>query len=104
MSKSLRERIEAMLAETPDDPLLRYDLAMQYVSAGDDAGAAERFAELLHIARDYVPGYMHYGLTLQRLNRLAEARAIWEQGVALARRQGDGHAAGEMEGMLAGLD
>jgi Tfp pilus assembly protein PilF len=104
MSKSLRERIEAMLAETPDDPLLRYDLAMQYVSAGDDAGAAERFAELLRVAPDYVPGYMHYGLTLQRLNRPTEARAIWEQGVALARRQSDGHAAGEMEGMLAGLD
>jgi Tfp pilus assembly protein PilF len=104
MTKTLRERIEAMLAENPDDPLLRYDLALQYVSAGDDAGAAERFVELLRIAPDYVPGYMHYGLTLQRLDRLAEARGVWEQGVAAARKQGDGHAAGEMEGMLAGLE
>jgi Tfp pilus assembly protein PilF len=104
MGKSLRERIEAMLAESPDDPLLRYDLAMQYVSGGDNAGAVERFADLLRLAPDYVPGYMQYGLTLQRLDRLAEARSIWETGIAAARKQGDAHAADEMEGMIAGLD
>jgi tetratricopeptide (TPR) repeat protein len=104
MGKSLRERIEAMLAESPDDPLLRYDLAMQYVSGGDNAGAVERFADLLRLAPDYVPGYMQYGLTLQRLDRLAEAKSIWETGIAAARKQGDAHAADEMAGMVAGLD
>ena len=36
-----------MLAETPGDPELRYMLAMEYVSAGDDAAAAGCFEELL---------------------------------------------------------
>jgi Flp pilus assembly protein TadD len=104
MSKSLRERIEAMLVEHPSDPLLHYDLAMQYVSSGDDAGAEARFLELLRIAADYVPAYMHYGLLLQRLDRLDDARRIWDQGIAHAQAQGNAHAASEMLGMRAGLD
>ena len=35
--KSRLEQIQAMLADDPNDPFLRYGLAMEHVSSGDDA-------------------------------------------------------------------
>jgi tetratricopeptide (TPR) repeat protein len=102
--KSRRQQIEEMLAEDPHDPFLRYGLAMEYVSAGQDVEAVRCFEELLRINPDYVPGYMQAGRALVRLNRLEEARAIFQGGIATARKQGDLHAAEEMTGFLEGLD
>jgi tetratricopeptide (TPR) repeat protein len=102
--KSRRERIEEMLAEDPQDAFLRYSLAMELASAGQLAEAARGFEELLRLQPDYVPGYMQAGKVLQQLDRLDEARAVWQQGVMVARRQQDRHAADEMQAFLDGLD
>lgn len=103
-SKSRKEQLEAMLADDPNDPFLRYGVAMEYVSAGDHAEAARRFHELLEVAPDYVPGYLQAGQALLRLDRRDEARDVWQRGVAAARAKGDTHAADEMQGFLANLD
>jgi cytochrome c-type biogenesis protein CcmH/NrfG len=102
--KSRKEQIEAMLADDPNDPFLRYGLAMEYVSQGDQAQAVRCFRELLAVAPDYVPAYLQAGQALLRLNQPAEAREVWSCGVAVARSKGDQHAADEMQGFLAGLD
>jgi Flp pilus assembly protein TadD len=96
--------IEAMLTETPNDPELRYMLAMEHVSAGDDQGAARCFQELIMAAPDYPPAYHQGGRALQRLNRIAEARSILQQGIPIAQRLGDFHAAGEMTELLASME
>jgi tetratricopeptide (TPR) repeat protein len=102
--KSRKQQIEEMLAEDPNDPFLRYGLAMEYVSAGQDEEAVRCFEELLRTSPDYVPGYMQAGRGLVRLNRLEEARTVFQAGIAAARKQGDQHAAEEMTGFLEGLD
>ena len=76
-----REMIEAMLAEEPNDPELRYMLAMEHVSAGDDAGAVALLSELIAAVPNYPPAYHQAGRALQRLNRIAEARHILTQGI-----------------------
>ena len=101
---SRRQQLEAMLAEDPNDPLLRYMLAMEYVSGGNDAGAVDCFGELFQRAADYVPAYMQCGQALARLNRTGEARDVWQRGIKHAQQQGNEHAAGEMQGMLEGLE
>jgi Flp pilus assembly protein TadD len=103
-SNNRRAMIEAMLAETPNDPELRYMLAMEYVSAGDDAGAVRCFQELIEAAPTYSPAYHQTGRALQRLNRLAEARSLLQQGIPIAQKQGDHHAAGEMMELLQSLE
>jgi Flp pilus assembly protein TadD len=102
--KSRKEQIEEMLAEDPNDPFLRYGLAMEHVSAGQDEEAARCFQELLRVAPDYVPAYMQAGRTLARLQRDEEARTLFQTGIAMAQQKGDLHAAGEMEGFLEGLN
>ncbi len=94
--KSRREQIESMLADEPNDPELRYMLAMEHISAGDDAQAVLCLQGLIEVAPNYPPAYHQGGRALQRLNRIAEARALLSQGIPIAQKQGNPHAAGEM--------
>ena len=97
---SRKERLETLLADAPDDPELRYMLAMEYVSAGDDAAAVRCFEELLRQSPDYPPGYHQAARALQRLDRVAEARTLLERGIPVALGRGDSHTAGEMQQLL----
>jgi Tfp pilus assembly protein PilF len=100
MSKSRREQLEAMLAETPHDAELRYFLAMEHISAGDQDAALRCFQELMTAAPDYVPTYVQAGQLYNRLGQEAEAKTTYRTGIDVARKKGDFHAAGEMEGFL----
>jgi Flp pilus assembly protein TadD len=104
MAKSRREQIESMLGNEPTDPELHYMLAMEHISAGDDAEAVGRFQKLIEVAPNYPPAYHMAGRALQRLNRIDEARALLSQGIPIAQKQGDSHAAGEMMELMASLD
>src|SRR4051794_10292870 len=96
--KSRKAQLEELVEAEPDDPELGYFLAMEYVGAGGHEGAARRFAELLRIQPDYVPAYLQAGQALGRLGRDDDARTMYQAGIAAARRTGNTHAAGEMEG------
>lgn len=102
--KSRREQIEAMLAEEPNDPELRYMQALEFVSAGDDANAAECLLALIQIAPNYPPAYHQAGRTLLRLDRMADAKAALSQGIPIAQKLGDMHAAGEMSELLQSME
>jgi Tfp pilus assembly protein PilF len=98
--KSRKQQLEEMLAEDASDPFLRYGLAMEYVSEGDDEGALARFRAMFADCPDYVPAYLQAGQGLVRLGRPAEAAQVFRQGIDIARRQGDLHAAEEMQGFV----
>jgi Flp pilus assembly protein TadD len=100
MAQTRREKLEAMLAESPGDAELQYFLAMEDIAAGASELAAERLVKIIRESPDYVPAYVQCGQALARLGRENEARTIFEQGIAAARRTGNEHAAGEMEGFL----
>lgn len=104
MARTARmEQIEAMLADDPDDAFLRYGLAMEHASAGDDAACVEVLRDLIARTAEttpYVPAYLQAGQALVRLDRITEACDVLRQGVDVARRVGDTHAQGEMQGLL----
>jgi thioredoxin-like negative regulator of GroEL len=96
------EQIEAMLADDPDDAFLRYGLAMEHASVGDDATCVAVLRELISrsAANPYVPAFLQAGQALVRLDRISEACAVLRDGVEAARKAGDTHAQGEMQGLL----
>lgn len=98
-----KEQIEALLAQSPDDAFLRYGLAMEHAAAGDDEAAVACFRELMRRNADYVPGYLQAGRALIRLGQDDEAKQVLRDGIAVAQRVGDAHAAGEMAGFLESL-
>lgn len=100
---SRREKIEAMLADDPQDTFLRYSLAMELDKEGDHAASLSRFDELIGDTPPYVPAFFMAAQQLARLDRVNEARSYLRDGIEEARTQGDSHAAGEMSEFLASL-
>jgi tetratricopeptide (TPR) repeat protein len=98
--KTRKQQLEEMLADDPNDAFLRYGLAMEYAGEGSDAKALDYLQKMGADKIDYVPAYLQAGQILMRLDRLDEARATFKEGIVLAKRLGDAHAAGEMEGFL----
>jgi hypothetical protein len=99
-------QIEAMLAEDPEDAFLRYGLAMEHASAGDDATSVEVLRDLINrtSANPYIPAYLMAGQALVRLDRVPDACAILRQGIAAAAKAGNTHAQGEMQGLLDSIE
>jgi Flp pilus assembly protein TadD len=99
-------QIEAMLADDPDDAFLRYGLAMEHASAGDDDACVAVLRDLLTrtAADPYVPAFLQCGQALARLDRTPEACEVLKRGIDAARRSGDTHALGEMQGLLSSLE
>lgn len=100
---SRRQKIEAMLADDPQDVFLRYSLAMELDKEGDHAASLAKFNELTHGDPPYVPAFFMAAQQLTRLDRVEDARKFLRDGIEAARQQGDAHAAGEMSEYLASL-
>jgi hypothetical protein len=103
------DQIEALLAEDPDDAFLRYGLAMEHASAGDDAGCVAVLRDLIArtAAGPYIPAYLQAGQALVRLDRISEACAVLRDGIAAAGKVGTSdalHAQSEMQGLLASIE
>lgn len=95
--------LEQMVARQPADPFPYYGLALEYRSAGRLDEALRVFHTLRGNHPTYVPQYLMAGQLCQQLGRAAEARDWFEAGMECARRIGDRHALGELEGALASL-
>jgi len=103
------EQIEALLADDPDDAFLRYGLAMEHASAGDDAGCVAVLRDLIArtVVNPYIPAYLQAGQALVRLDKITEACAVLREGIAAAGKVGTPdalHAQSEMQGLLASIE
>ncbi len=94
--------LEEFVAANPSDAFARYGLAMECAKTDDDAAAETHFRQLLAAHPDYLYGYFHYGQLLLKLSRGADAQELFRAGIAAAKKAGDAHALGELEGALEG--
>jgi hypothetical protein len=101
---SRKEQLQAMLCDEPNDPELRYMLAMEFASLGDNAEAVRHFSDLITLAPGYPPAYHMGARALVRLDRIVEAKAMLERGIVAAESAGNFHAAGEMTELLHSLE
>ena len=99
-----RQKLEAMLAATPDDQMLQYMLAMELDKESEHDASLELFRGLMSDTPPYVPAFLMAGQLLARLSRIEAARATYLTGIREAQRQGNDHAAGEMTGFLQSLE
>ena len=95
--------LNEILSQNPGDAFARYGLAMEYSNTGEIERAMEEFGKLLEVNPDYTAGYFMAAQTLAKAQRVEEAKKMLGDGIASARRTGNGHAQAEMEAMLAEL-
>ena len=92
--------LKEILEQSPNDAFARYGLALEYSNAGDTNRALEEFGQLLAANPDYTAGFFMCAQTLAKADRIEEAKKMLTDGIASARRTGNGHALSEMQGML----
>jgi tetratricopeptide (TPR) repeat protein len=103
------KRLEFLLKQTAtggaesENPFAWYGLAMEYRALSRHEEALAVFEKLRARTPDYVPMYLMCGQMLEKMGRLDDAKAWLAFGLEAARKKGDAHAAGELEGALAAL-
>jgi Tfp pilus assembly protein PilF len=97
---SRRERIEQMLAKDPNDVFLLYGLAMEYVREGNVEESLQRLQVVVERDPNYHSAYFQAAQLLAQDGRADDARGWTIQGIEAAKRTGNAHAVGEMEGFL----
>jgi len=100
---SRREKIEAMLADDPQDTFLRYSLAMELRGEGRHQESLAKLEELYRETPSYVPAFFMAGQQLVQLKQIDQAREVLREGIEEARRQNDQHAAAEMSELLSAI-
>ncbi|QDU37888.1 hypothetical protein Mal4_22070 [Maioricimonas rarisocia] len=100
---SRREKLEEMLKSSPEDAFLNYGLAMEEAREGNLEAALAQLQRVIELDADYVAAYFQQGQLLAQENRVDESRQRLTEGIAVAERVGDAHAAGEMREFLAAL-
>lgn len=100
---SRREKIEAMLAEDPQDTFLRYSLALELEKEGRHEESLEKLRDLADGDPPYVPAFFMAAQQLTKMNQIDQASAILRDGIEHARSQGEDHAVAEMTEFLASL-
>ena len=103
MSKGL-DMLETVIAKGSQDPFVHYARAMELRSLERLEDALAAYQEVMRAFPDYVPTYLMAGQVAEQLGRMEEGRAALEAGIAAAQRTGDGHALGELRGLLATFD
>jgi tetratricopeptide (TPR) repeat protein len=94
------ETLKSLVAQDPGNAFLRYGLAMEYVNSGRPEQAVSEFEALLAANPDYAAGYYHAGRTLEKLERLDDARQMYERGIEVTARSGDAHTRSELQAAL----
>ncbi|MGY8768889.1 MAG: hypothetical protein ACKVH8_10750 [Pirellulales bacterium] len=99
-----KEQLQAMLADDPEDTFLKYGLAMELRKepAEHEQGIA-LFTELMEATPPHVPAFFMCAQMLAESGDINQARTHLRNGIAVARSQGNTHAAGEMSELLTTL-
>jgi tetratricopeptide (TPR) repeat protein len=99
MSKILENLLKSFETKK-NDPFLQYGIAIEYRNEGNLEKALEFFRGVHEHFPAYVPNYYHFGQALASLGELEEAARIYEEGIRVAGKSGDGHAVSELRGAL----
>jgi predicted TPR repeat methyltransferase len=97
------QKLQAMLAQTPDDPFLLYALAME-MKKTDTAEALQLLERTIAIDPKQCYAYFQLGQTHESAGDTDSAKAAYTRGIAAADKFGDSHAKEEIAAALAMLD
>jgi len=90
------EELQRFLADSPNDPFLKYALTMEYRKMGDTAKVMAGFQDLRNRHPDYVGMYYHFAKFLEENGQKDEALSIYKKGMEVADRLKNRHAHGEL--------
>ena len=91
------EQLQKFLDQDPNDSFTRYLVALEYASAKNYNEASSRLESLKIDDPNYVPTYYQLADFYRNLNDQKKAVQTYNEGITIARKAGDMHAASELE-------
>ena len=91
------------LEESPDDAFLLFAIAQEYLQTGSSQEALVYFNKLRDTHPEYIGLYYHLGKLELLLGQSENAVRTFEDGMTVAKAQGDLHAYGELNAALQSL-
>ncbi|MEM1320405.1 MAG: tetratricopeptide repeat protein [Bacteroidota bacterium] len=101
------ERLEKLLGFLKADPkssFVRFAVAKEYESLGDEQQALDYYLNLTKDIPEYTGTYYHLGKLQERLGQYDQAIATYKQGMVICKEQGDKHAYSELAGAKLEID
>ncbi len=96
------QALERMLRSRPDDPRLRFGLALEYLGRGRTEDGVRELRAYLASTEDEGNAWGRLGAALRELGRDQEAQDAYRRGVEAARLHGHPTLAEELEAELRG--
>lgn len=90
-----------MLKDMPEDAMVWYGLASEYLKVERWADAAEALRNVVRFNPNYTAAYQMLGSALMKQGAADEARRAWGEGIEVATRTGAWKARQHMEGLMA---
>jgi len=100
----MQSRIEVfqeMARQQPEDAMIWYGLASEFVKLERWQEAADALRRVIKLNPDYTAAFQMLGTALTNLHQTEEARRVWTEGIEAANRTGAWKARQHMEGLLA---
>jgi len=91
-------QLVGFLKETPNDPFLRYAIALEHLKVHEDTEALDIFRKLLISNPMYVGTYYHIGKLQEKMELFDEALDSYEKGMTVAKKLSDRHSFNELQG------
>ena len=80
-------QLEELLREDPNDPFLKYGIALEYAKLGNLAEAILRIENLISEKPDYLGAYYQLGQYYEAVKNFDSAKKIYEKGILLAKEK-----------------
>ena len=93
-----------MEREKPIDPFLKFALAMEYHSQGNEAETRSFFNRLVNEFPDYVPTYYQFGKLEEESGNNEAARMLFLTGIEKAKAENDAKTMRELQQAIEMLD
>ena len=97
MSIDRLEQLQSFYEEDPNDSFTRFALAQEHLKRDHVDKALSFFEGLVDTDPDYVGTYYHLGKLYERLGRGDEAISTYEDGIEVAREQGEQKTLSELQ-------
>jgi len=98
------EQLEVLAQLNPKDTFIQYAIALEYASLGRFQDAAGTLEALIAIDPTYTAAYHQAGRVYEQLERIDEAKRMYQQGIVVAAQGGNWHAQTEMQAALQMLE
>lgn len=90
------EQLLVMLKEDPKDSFVRYAVALEYASAGNQEEAITRIESLIGDEPDYLGAYYKLGQLYEAEGDAGKALDVYKRGAEVAKKQNNQKTLGEL--------